>query len=154
MGKKLLITALCGATLLVGCEYDDDDDYAVRHVSTTGAYYGDFDEYTPYYSYSGRRYYRTGNRYVYYTQRRPYYVAAVPSGAVYINPPRTRTVATYYGDFDETTPYYSYGERRYYRTGNRYVYYDTDRRPLYVASVPRGAVYITPRGYVQRRWGT
>src|SRR4029450_6731367 len=135
MEKKRLIAALCSATLFVECEYDDDDDYAVRHVSPTGAYYGDFDEYTPYYSYSGRRYYRTGNRYVYYQERRPYYVAAVPSGAVYINPPRSRPVGTYYGDFDEYTPYYSYGERRYYRTGNRYVYY-VDRRPYYVASLP------------------
>lgn len=86
----LLVVALCGASLLSGCVYDDG--YAVRRVSvTTGSpdYYGDFDPYTPYYSYSGRRYYRSNNRYVYYADRRPYYVSTLPSRAVYINPPRT-----------------------------------------------------------------
>lgn len=94
MKTNLLFAAvLCGATFFAGCEYDDG--YAVRRVSvTTGTpYYGNFNEYTPYYSYSGRRYYRTGNRYVYYTDRRPFYVTTLPSRAVYITPPRHTTVS-------------------------------------------------------------
>jgi hypothetical protein len=98
MKKNLLLAAaLSGAALFAGCEYDEDDhyhDHAVRHVSVTSGtpvYYGDFDEYTPYYSYSGRRYYRTADRYVYYTDRRPYYVRTVPTSSVYINPPRRVT---------------------------------------------------------------
>jgi len=150
MKTNLLFAAvLGGACLFAGCEYDEDD-YATRHVSVTAEtpyYYGDFDEYTPYYSYSGRRYYRTANRYVYYSNRRPYYVTSVPTGAVYTTPPRHTTTVThapyYYGDFDEYTPYYSHSGRRYYRTGNRYVYY-SERRPYYVASIPTGAVYTTP----------
>jgi hypothetical protein len=98
MKKNLLLTAaLCCAALFAGCEYDDDD-YPVRRVSVstdTPDYYGDFDEYTPYYSYSGRRYYRTANRYVYYSDRRPYYVTSVPTRAVYVTPPRhTATTVT------------------------------------------------------------
>ena len=97
MKKNLLLAAvLCGAALLAGCEYDDDD-YPVRRVSvSTDApeYYGDFDEYTPYYSDSGRRYYRTANRYVYYSHRRPYYVASVPRRAVYVTPARHTTTVT------------------------------------------------------------
>lgn len=98
--KLILATALCGATLLTGCTYEDG--YGVRRVSvsaTTSPYYGDFDEYTPYYSYSGRRYYRSNNRYVYYTNnRRPYYVSTLPSRAVYVTPPRhtTRRVVRQY----------------------------------------------------------
>jgi hypothetical protein len=143
--NHLLAAVLGCATIFTGCEYDDDD-YATRHVSVTTEtpyYSGDFDEYSPYYSYSGRRYYRTGNRYVYYSERRPYYVASVPTGAVYTTPPRRTVSADYYGDFDEYSPYYAYSGRRYYRTGNRYVYY-SGRRPSYVASVPTGAVYTTP----------
>lgn len=95
-----LAAILCGATLFTGCAYRDTDDldedaYPVRRVRvstvTPGYYYGDFDEDTPYYSYGGRRYYRTSNRYVYYANRRPYYVTALPSRSVYITPPRHRT---------------------------------------------------------------
>lgn len=94
--KFLFAAVLCGTGLLAGCEYDDDDDYAVRRVSvSTGTpYYGDFDEYTPYYSYSGRRYYRTADRYVYYSDRRPYYVRSVPARSVYITPPRHTTTVS------------------------------------------------------------
>lgn len=94
MNKRFLIAVALSATFFPACEYDDDD-YAVRRVSiTTGSpvYYGDFDEYTPYYSYSGRRYYRTGDRYVYYSSRRPYYVTTLPTRAVYVTPPRHTTV--------------------------------------------------------------
>src|SRR5689334_19899447 len=97
MKKNVLFAVvLGGAVLLTGCEYDDDDEHVVRRVSVTtdAPYYGEFDEYTPYYSYSGRRYYRTGSRYVYYADRRPYYVAALPGRAVYITPPRHTTTVT------------------------------------------------------------
>jgi hypothetical protein len=104
MKNIILTTALCGATLLAGCAYDDDD-YAVRSVSvSTGApaYYGDYDEYTPYYSHSGRRYYRSNNRYVYYsTDRRPYYVTTLPSRAVYVTPPRHTTRVVRHVDYDD-----------------------------------------------------
>jgi hypothetical protein len=143
MKKNLLLPVLCGAVLLTACEYDDHD-HAVRHVSvsTDSPYYGDYDEYSPYYSYSGRRYYRTGNRYVYYQDRRPYYVTSLPTSAVYMTPSRS-TSSTFYGDYDEYSPYYSYSGRRYYRTGNRYVYYQ-NRRPYYETSLPSAAVYVTP----------
>lgn len=49
----------------------------------------------------------------------------------------------YYGDYDEYTPYYSYSGRRYYRSNNRYVYYD-QRRPYYVTTLPARSAYITP----------
>jgi hypothetical protein len=149
----LLLAASCGALALTGCTYDDDDGYHSRSVtisSDSDGYYGDFDEYSPYYSYSGRRYYRTGNRYVYYSNRRPYYVTTLPSSATYITPRRTSRVvvaneAPYYNavGYDEYSPYYSYSGRRYYRTGNRYVYYN-NRRPSYVTSLPSAAVYVTP----------
>jgi hypothetical protein len=89
--KLILAVALCGAALLSGCVYDEG--YGVRRVSisatTSPYYYGDYDAYTPYYSYSGRRYYRSNNRYVYYgANRRPYYVRRLPSRAVYVTPPR------------------------------------------------------------------
>src|SRR5688572_10744075 len=88
----LLLSALCGATLLSGCVYDEYGTRSVT-VSTGSPYYGSYDEYSPYYSYSGRRYYRSGGRYVYYSNRRPYYVASLPSRAVYITPSR-RVVST------------------------------------------------------------
>jgi hypothetical protein len=103
----LFATVLGGAFLFAGCEYDEDD-YATRHVSVTSEtpyYYGDFDEDTPYYAYSGRRYYRTANRYVYYSDRRPYYVTSVPAGAVYTTPPRhtttVRRVVRHHHDDDD-----------------------------------------------------
>jgi hypothetical protein len=105
--KKIssLVAIVCGGTLLAGCVHDDylddvneDEEPSIRRVRVTtvspGYYYGDFDEYTPYYSYSGRRYYRTNNRYVYYADRRPYYVTTLPARAVYITPPRRRTTET------------------------------------------------------------
>lgn len=87
--QLLLPSAVCGLSLLSGCVYDEG--YGVRRVSvSTGTpyYYGDYDEYTPYYSHSGRRYYQSNGRYVYYANRRPYYVASLPSRAVYTTPPR------------------------------------------------------------------
>ena len=98
-----LAAILCGATLLTGCasdvrrgDVDEEVEPSVRTVRVTtvspGYYYGDFDEYTPYYLYSGRRYYRTNNRYVYYVERRPYYVSSLPARSVYITPPRRTTV--------------------------------------------------------------
>ena len=77
-----LTASFCGL-LLGGCVIEDDGYYA-RRVTV----YGDYDEYSPYYAYSGRRYYRTGNRYVYYTDSRPYYVTNLPYGARYITPIR------------------------------------------------------------------
>lgn len=125
----LLISALCGATLLSGCVYDE---YGTRRSVTvsTGSpysYYGGYNEYSPYYSYSGRRYYRTGSRYVYYSNRRPYYVSSLPSRATYITPSRrvvsTRVVAPI-DRYDRNDPLY----RSEYRS-DRYNRYDRgDRR--------------------------
>lgn len=88
--RLLLPVALCAVALLSGCVYDDG--YGVRHVSvSTGRpyYYGGYSDYTPYYSHSGRRYYRDGGRYVYYnSSRRPAYVTSVPTRAVYVTPSR------------------------------------------------------------------
>lgn len=88
--KHILPIGLCSILLLAGCVYEEG--YGVGHVSvSTGRpyYYGSYDEYTPYYSYSGRRYYRSDGRYVYYNaDRRPYYVTSVPRRAVYVTPPR------------------------------------------------------------------
>ncbi len=83
----LLATAISGAFLLSGCVVYDEP-YAVRHVSvSTGSpYYGSYNEYSPYYSYSGRRYYNSNGRYVYYSGRNPYYVSSLPSHAVYVTP--------------------------------------------------------------------
>jgi hypothetical protein len=99
--RLLLPLALCSVALLSGCVYDDG--YAVRHVSvSTGTpYYGRYDAYSPYYSYSGRRYYRDGGRYVYYRDNRPAYVTTLPSRAVYVTPSRSpspsyRAVSPYY----------------------------------------------------------
>ena len=102
MKTNLALAGLfCGTTFLTGCAHtdlsyvDEEEEPAIRHVRVTtvspGYYYGDFDEYTPYYSYGGRRYYRTSNRYVYYVGRQPYYVTALPVRSVYITPPRRRT---------------------------------------------------------------
>ena len=112
----------CAALLFTACEYDDEDHHPRRvSVSTNGYYGGDYDEYSPYYSYSGRRYYRTGSRYVYYTDNRPYYVTALPSSARYITPRRSHyrsdsSVRTYRQEptvsrYDTTT-----SERRSYES--------------------------------------
>lgn len=107
----LLLTALGGLTILTGCVYDDDG-YRRRSVTvSTGGYYpaGEYDEYSPYYAYSGRRYYRTGGRYVYYSNSRPYYVTTVPSRARYITPVRRhrgeiRVVSRYDIDGQRNSP--------------------------------------------------
>ncbi len=44
---------------------------------------------------------------------------------------------------DQYAPYYAAGQRRYYRSGRRYVYYTADR-PAYVAVLPHGARYVAP----------
>ena len=88
--RLLLPAALCGILLCAGCVYDEA--YGVRRVTvSTGspAHYGDYDEYTPYYSHSGRRYYQRDGRYVYYSGHRPYYVRTLPTHATYITPSRT-----------------------------------------------------------------
>ena len=98
----ILLGLSCTALLFTACE-NDDDDYRARSVSvsTGGTYYGgDYDEYSPYYASSGRRYYRTGSRYVYYTDNRPYYVTALPSGADFITPRR--------GDYRSSTAVRTY----------------------------------------------
>jgi hypothetical protein len=85
----LLLTASLGGLLLAGCEYDEGYHHRTVTVTREGYYpSGDYDEYSPYYSYQDRRYYRTGRRYVYYTDSRPYYVTTLPSGARYITPAR------------------------------------------------------------------
>lgn len=86
----ILLGLSCTALLFTACEYDDEDHHhRTVSVSSGGYYGGDYDEYSPYYSYSGRRYYRTGSRYVYYTDNRPYYVTTLPSSARYITPRRS-----------------------------------------------------------------
>jgi hypothetical protein len=142
MNKNLLlISALCGATFLSGCVYDES--YGSRRVTvSTGSpysYYGDYDEYSPYYSYSGRRYYRTGSRYVYYSNRRPYYVSSLPSRSIYITPSRrvvsTRVVTPVRynryersDSYDRNDPLYrserSYPYNRYDRGDRRYRRWD------------------------------
>ncbi len=152
MKTSLLIpTAVCGLCLFTACEYDEE--YGGRRVTTVSsgasAYYGDYDEYAPYYAYSGRRYYQRDGRYVYYDNRRPYYVSSLPSAAAYTTPRRgtasvsVSTSPAYYGDYNESTPYYSYSGRRYYQRDGRYVYYD-NRRPSYITTLPSAAVYINP----------
>lgn len=88
MKKNLLLTAaLCGAGFLTGCVYDEGASVSVS-TGVSPAYYGDYDEYTPYYSSGPRRYYRADNRYVYYDNQRPYYVNTLPGRAAYITPTR------------------------------------------------------------------
>jgi len=86
----LFAISFCGL-LLGGCVYDDDAGYRSRTVTISregNNPYGEYDEYAPHYSYSGRRYFRTGGRYVYYSDRRPYYVTTLPTGARYTTPVR------------------------------------------------------------------
>lgn len=102
MKTLALLPAVCGTLcLFTACEVGED--YGGSRVSSLTVdapedYYGDYDEYTPYYSYEGRRYYRHGGRYVYYSDRRPSYVATLPARATYITPSRrgvkTTTVIT------------------------------------------------------------
>lgn len=107
----LLLSGSFCLLLLGGCAYDDDDEYHSGRVTITREVYypnRDFDEYAPYYAYSGRRYYRTGHRYVYYADRRPYYVTVLPSGARYVTPARGRydevRVVRRYGDRERNSP--------------------------------------------------
>ena len=83
----LLTAALCGACALSGCVYDEYGNpvpvaTSVSVSAGSPAYYGPYDAYTPYYSHGPRRYYRSSGRYVYYDNRRPYYVSTLPGRAV------------------------------------------------------------------------
>ena len=95
--KLVLLAASCSAIFLSGCLYDDGYGSRSVTVSTGGysPYYGDgYDKYSPYYAYSGQRYYRSGSRYVYYSNNRPFYVTRLPSGANYVTPPQHRSPTT------------------------------------------------------------
>lgn len=43
-------------------------------------------------------------------------------------------------NYYDNSPYYLYGDRRYYSSGGRYLYY-ADQRPVYVTNLPYGARY-------------
>ena len=89
MNSRILFCAGALAALVTsGCEYDEPD--AERgETRSVAVVTGDYpDRYAPYYSYENRRYYRSGRRYVYYVERRPYYVNGLPSRARYVVPDR------------------------------------------------------------------
>ncbi len=88
----LLPVVLCASTLLTGCVVYDEPYVGRRVGVSVGSpyYYGDYNEYTPYYSYSGRRYYQSNGRYVYYSNRRPVYVSSLPTRSIYVTPPGFR----------------------------------------------------------------
>ncbi len=111
----LLVLVPC-ASLLSSCVYDDG--YAYRQVSvsaSTPSYYGDFDEYTPYYSHANRRYYPSQGRYVYYDNQRPYYVRSLPRAAYHVAPQRHVSVSHVRYDHNRADHRYSsrYDRRRY-----------------------------------------
>jgi hypothetical protein len=124
----LLLAASCGTLLLGACVYDDDG-YASRSVSvSTGDYYGAYDEYHPYYSHGGRRYYRSGDQYVYYSNRRPNYVTALPSRSVYVSPERRTTTRVSSEPYrSQETNRYADRDRRRSSDGNRDVTRDGQR---------------------------